>query len=360
MVLLHIGSFGHNIYSGIFIVAPQHIIMQQSTEQVAFVNISNVSIKGVNYQYKYDSNFQISNLPSPFSKPDLVIFHGIYIKEYLRIYKQLKKHFIPYIIIPHGSLTIEALNKKRIKKKTANILFFNKFINNAIAIQYLSKHECESSNFGKEKFICTNGISIPNLQKTSFHEDKVILTYIGRLDYYHKGLDLLIQAVKKKESFLLQNKCKINLYGPNINNQAETIKKLIAENSVSNIVELHDAIIGKEKESVLLNTDIFIQTSRFEGMPMGILEALSYGIPCLVTDGTTLGSLIKQFDAGWCSETSVDAIADKLEIAVKNANEYKQKSLNAVKLISHEFVWEKVCSKELIAYRQYVSTQEQV
>lgn len=44
---------------------------------------------------------------------------------------------------------------------------------------------------------------------------------------------------------------------------------------------------------VLLQTDLFIQTSRHEGMPMGLLEALSIGVPCLVTVGTSLGHIIK-------------------------------------------------------------------
>ena len=47
------------------------------------------------------------------------------------------------------------------------------------------------------------------------------------------------------------------------------------------VVKLNREIDEEEKRQILLDTDVFIQTSRFEGMPMGILEALSYGLPCL-------------------------------------------------------------------------------
>ena len=47
-------------------------------------------------------------------------------------------------------------------------------------------------------------------------------------------------------------------------------------------------VYGDNKVKVLLDTDIFILTSRYEGMPMGVLEAWSYGIPCILSDGTNM------------------------------------------------------------------------
>ncbi len=357
MRIVHIAAIGRNIYSGIFVVAPQHIKMQQLTEQVAFINISNVFIDGINNQYEYTSDFDILSLPEPFSQPDLIVFHGIYISAYLKIYKQLIKLGIPYVIIPHGSLTMEALNKKKMKKRLANMLLFNKFIEKAIAIQYLSKVEYDSSNYGENKFICTNGISFPLEKKEEFHSDKFNLTYIGRLDPYHKGLDLMIQAVKKKESYLKQIGCTINIFGPNLENQADLIKNMISENEIDSVIKLHEGVVGEEKKLVLLDTDIFIQTSRFEGMPMGILEALSYGIPCLVTTGTTLGTLVEKYDAGWCAETSVEDIAQKIEEAIQDVTNWKSKSNNARNLIKIEFEWNKVCEKELGFYRHFAGLQ---
>ena len=77
---------------------------------------------------------------------------------------------------------------------------------------------------------------------------------------------------------------------------------------MEDLVELHEAIDGSEKEAELLSADVFIQTSRSEGMSMGILEALSYGVPCLVTRGTNLGEIIEQYDAGWVAETNAEYV----------------------------------------------------
>jgi glycosyltransferase involved in cell wall biosynthesis len=131
-------------------------------------------------------------LPNPFNYPDLIVFHEVYYWQYIFISAQLRKLKIPYIIIPHGSLTDNAQKYKLLKKKIGNNFFFNKFINGAKAIQYLSKNELENSNFGKMKFVGSNGVEIPHNYKINFNVDKIIITFIGRLNIYYKGLDLLL------------------------------------------------------------------------------------------------------------------------------------------------------------------------
>lgn len=63
----------------------------------------------------------------------------------------------------------------------------------------------------------------------------------------------------------------------------------------------------------------------FEGMPMGILEAASYGLPCLITEGTMLGESVKKYDAGWVAQTNAESIAEHLKTAVYDwENWYKK------------------------------------
>ena len=105
---------------------------------------------------------------------------------------------------------------------------------------------------------------------------------------------------------------------------------------------MHHEIIGHEKEEKLLEADIFIQTSRHEGMPMGILEALSYGVPCLITKGATLGEYISDYDAGWVSDTNAKSLSKTIIEAVQNRDSWLKKGKNAVALINENFEWDKV------------------
>ena len=352
MNILHFTAIGTNVYSGIFVVVPQHVRAQEKIENVAVVNIQNIKLDNVANQFDYTPRFKLEDLPKPFARPDIVVFHGIYIPQYLTVYKELVKAGIPYIVVPHGSLTKEALSKKRLKKFISNILFFNSFIKHSSAIHYLSEREATASPYKHKFFVCGNGITLPNTEEKGLTSNGLKFAYIGRLDPYHKGLDLMLEAIALQKNLLKENHCEFDIYGPNLENQFEKVQSLIAKNDVGDIVALHSGVIGAEKEKVLKRTDIFIQTSRFEGMPMGILEALSYGLPCLVTKGTTMGEYISEYGAGWTVETDVKSIASGLEKAVSSRNNCALFGANAKRLIENNFTWEKIGEDTISFYRK--------
>ena len=283
----------------------------------------------------------------------IVIFHQVYELEYIKISKILRKEKIPYIIVPHGSLTTEAQKQKRIKKILGNILF-SSFIKRAVAIQCLSKKEWSNTKINVPKLIETNGCVIPSQRKLSFSTKKIKFVYIGRLDYHIKGLDIMLDAFKILMNSPYKNKCELRLYGPDYQGRYAYVEQMIAERSLNEFVTLNPPVFESDKENVLLESDVFIQTSRTEAMPMGILEALSYGLPCLVTKGTTLGEIIKENNAGWMAETSVESIVNAIKKAILEKDQYEEKSKNAISLIQKEFGWDKIAKATIEKYRLLV------
>ena len=349
MVILHIAYIRNTSYNGVSVVVPHHINTQSKYAETGLINIYKEKINGIENQFEYDYDFKIKNLPSPFNKPDIVVFHECYRIQYIKIYKELLKNNIPYVILPHGELAIGAQKKKRLKKFIANLLLFNRFIKKSKAIQCLSQNEYDNVRFKANKIVSTNGVYLPGETKDSFRDSSLKFVYIGRLDPYHKGLDLLLDAIVEIKQTIVDNKVKFYLYGPEYAANP-ILPELISSRNLSDIVLWMGPVDGKEKKKALLDSDIFIQTSRFEGMPMGILEALSYGVPCLATEGTNLTKEISKYDAGWVCETDSHSIALSILNAISDVDDFKNKSIHAKKLIEDNFEWDKISHSAIVKY----------
>ena len=358
MIVLHIASISNNQMIGVNAAVPQHIKSQSSFATVGFVNIRPIRIEGVDNQFNYTKRFNIKRLPEPFNKPSIVVFHECYVKEYLRIKKQLIHSKIPYIILPHGELTQTSQKKKRIKKRIANILLFNSFIKKSQGLQLLSQREMDNTLFDVYKFIGTNGIDLPFEKKELFNDKQINLTYIGRLEVKIKGLDLLIEAIAKARSFLIENRVHLSIYGPDINGRKKELVGLIEKWNVEPLVSVNQEVIGREKKKILLSSDLFIQTSRTEGMPLGILEAMSYGVPCVVTEGTSLKELIDNEDCGWTADNNANAIKDALIRAILEKQRWKEKGNNARRFIERYFDW-RVISENTINHYKIILGKDQ-
>lgn len=351
MNLLYIAYLNTNIAAGPNWSVPARVEAQSKIDNVLLINTANMLMdhyQKVNAYHNAEEfgELDLKHLPSPFSKPDLVVFEGFNFYEHVKFAKKLRKAHVPYIITPRGALTYEAQhNHAWLKKTVARLLFQNAYVRHAKAIQYLTEGERESSMrmFKTHSFVLPNGFHEPSEKKSFFSETSINATFIGRLDIHHKGIDMLLNAIRSDFIELQHANFRLSIYGPKRYDFFK-IEKMITDMQIGDVVELKDEVGGDRKKEVLLNTDIFIMTSRLEGLPMGLLEALAYGVPCFVSEGTNMREVIDSADAGWTCDTSEESIKSGLIKIIREKEKLQQKSDNALAL-SKKYQWDTIAKQ---------------
>lgn len=332
----------------------------QQKEDVALFNIGVELDKGIaKNMYHVKDYKKISDLPSPYNNPDLVVFEEVYKLEYFKLYNECLRRKIPYIVIPHGCLVEVEQRNKRLKHMAANILIFNRYIKKAIAVQFLNEQEKNNSKFSYRK-----SIIIPNAidyNKRTYSKDKKTFKfiYIGRYAVKVKGLDLLIQTFINLKDWCKENNVILELYGPlEENEELELLKSKIKDNKCSNYIKINGPVFGDEKAKKLQEASVFIQTSRHEGQPMGIIEAMSYGLPCIVTYETSFGEACNKNKCG----IGVNFLEEELKNAIikiyQDKDYAKTCEKNAIIYMKENFELKKVTEKTIEIYKELLKNKE--
>ncbi|WP_413305708.1 glycosyltransferase [Bacillus sp. 1P10SD] len=319
---------------------------------------------GANYYYKKNNNFIWSSLEQDvpnIREYDIVHIHGVFTLKNMYITKKIKELGIPYIITLHGNLMEEALKKSKIKKYIARKLIVDWALNNAEAIHVLAmeeKRSLEKIVDNKKVILIPNGLNMKNykcITKNNIVPNTFRILYLGRLDVIHKGLDLLIDSILLNPTFFRENNVKVDLVG----NYSSKRDKRYFDNKIKNSPELNDILVfhgpkyEEDKYEFFQKGDIFIHTSRYEGMPIAVLEAMSYGLPCLVTIGSNMSDIINKSNSGIVSEFNKEEIFKALTKLVSMTKQELEKMGESGRLFLEENLsWNDIVDQYINEYNR--------
>ena len=287
--------------------------------------------------------------------PDIVIFHGVFYKQIITVSHLLRRRHIPYLIELHGALSKQNMLTSTMKKKLFNTLFLNNIIKKSQGIIYLNRQELNNSTVSN---LHTNNIIIPNGCEQhpyiSNHQngERLNLLFIGRIFRQHKGLDLLLPAVKNAVSK------GVNLHfflcGRGDKQEMEWLFNEIK--GFEDKIEYRGEVFGKEKEDILKSSDVFILTSRYEGFPIAILEAMSFGLICIVTPETNVADIIQENKCGIVTKFDVDDI----ENAIIKISHYSNSEIVEMgkrgKRTALNYSWDQIGELSLKKYKEVINS----
>lgn len=211
--------------------------------------------------------------------------------------------------------------------------------------------ELEEIGINKEKIIyIPNGVDVevfkPSISKKlarknfGIPEDDKLILSIGRLTEMKQPFKLIevFSVIEKK----MKN---INLVIAGKGELLNEIKKFIIQNKLLKVNFV--GYVDPEKKSTLYGcSDFYIMTSKYEGQPLTLLEAMSSGLACIVSDIPNLriiedakcGIIVNFLDVEKASQKIIEYIKQDNSNHAKNARKYAEENLD----------WEIIARKYLV------------
>lgn len=202
--------------------------------------------------------------------------------------------------------------------------------------------------YDRETVFIPNGISKPDnyepeiiKNKYGLDKDGYIL-FLGRL-VPEKGVHYLIEAYKELDT----DKKLVIAGGSSHTKEYESELKALA-NGNENII-FTGFIQGKELDELYSNAYIYCLPSDLEGMPISLLEAMSYGNCCLTSNIAECSEVCGE-NAVYFEQGNVQSLKSTLEELLKNEERVSKLKNAAARYILSRYNWDNVCDDTLKLY----------
>lgn len=178
-------------------------------------------------------------------------------------------------------------------------------------------------------------------EKYGLHKNDYVL-FLGRI-VPEKGVHYLIEAFSK----LNTNKKLVIAGGASDSNEYyQHIQQMANQDSR---VILTGFIQGQALKELYSNAYIYVLPSDLEGMPMSLLEAMSYGNCCLTSDIPECAEVVEGHAATF-QHGSVESLRKKLQELLENDDLVQRYKANAADYIVNKYNWDSVTDQTLNLY----------
>lgn len=201
--------------------------------------------------------------------------------------------------------------------------------------------------YNRDTVFIPNGVNKPEIRKSNIIKEKYgidknnYILFLARI-VPEKGLHYLIEAFKQLKT---DKKLVIAGGASHTNEYLEKIKETIKDD---NRIIMTGFVQGQELEELYSNCYLYCLPSDIEGMPLSLLEAMSYGNKCLVSNIEENTQVVEDkaitFEKG-----NVQDLKEKLENML-NSNDLLEKREEISDYILQKYNWNDVTNKTIEIY----------
>lgn len=204
--------------------------------------------------------------------------------------------------------------------------------------------------YNRKTVFIPNGVNRPELIPADYIKDKYGLTkdsyilYLGRL-VPEKGVHYLIEAFKQ-----IKTDKKLVIAGGS-SDTSEYEKELRALAQGDDRILFTGFVQGTPLVELYSNAYVYVLPSDLEGMPLSLLEAMSYSNCCLTSDIPECAEVTEDKGVTF-RKSDVNDLKTKLQYLCDNKDivvDYKE---NAADFITGKYSWESIIDRTLELYRK--------
>ena len=150
---------------------------------------------------------------------------------------------------------------------------------------------------------------VPIFRERGSKKKKLEVLAVNRFDE-QKNPELLVDIARRIKASAFRDQINIVVIGEG--RKYKWCKNVIEEEGLSDIIELFGSTT--DTRAFMREADIFLSTSRWEGMPIALLEAMSEGLPIVATRVIGNVDVVTDCVEGFlfdpaCGDSAVEAIA---------------------------------------------------
>ena len=298
-------------------------------------------------------------------RPDIAHLTGLWIPLQQLWALEILRAGIPYVVSTHGNLSPLGMNVRFGSKRQLRARIWLKklwhrhcnlpLLRYAAAIHAHSDYEKELAAAAglSNAFIAPNGIdpewTSPHIGRPRRRHHPIVLIHLGRLDIYHKGLDVVCEALQGLVKAGLHQQIKVIFVGPTVGMSRQLLEQ-VARQLENGTLEIRDAVWGKDKESVWAEADYFLNLYRYGGQAIAPSEAIARGIPLIASREGNFGDWATRAGFGITTPLDGQKLQEVLTHLVRtSASDYAHLSAQALKY-AQLYSWDQTAAEVIQGY----------
>jgi glycosyltransferase involved in cell wall biosynthesis len=177
------------------------------------------------------------------------------------------------------------------------------------------------------------------------------IAYLGRIDIYMKGIDILLNAFTEIE----KKDVKLKIAGIGKEKDIKAIRSMISDLNIEERVEFLGSLNEEEKRDFITNSMFFVMPSRFEGWGIVAIEAQACGKAVIGTDIPGLRDAVKDEETGILVEPeNISALKEAINILISDENKRMALGKNGLEWAKN-FKWDNIASDQQKFYTEVLN-----